>query len=172
MQFLSFTGYAFDYTDLGGQMKNNLITDKLMLLFKKVVNRETIAYAIAGVLTTIVNFASYEGLYRLGIPNLTANASAWVIAVTFAYIVNKRGVFLSQSKNVRDEATKISKFFGARIITLLVEQTGMYLFTERIQFNRLFVKACLAVIVIILNYLFSKLYIFNNTVKKEREQRN
>lgn len=154
-------------------MNHNSVMDKLILLFKKVVNRETIAYAIAGVLTTIVNFASYEGLYRLGVPNLTANAIAWVIAVTFAYIVNKRGVFLSRSTNAKDEASKISKFFGARIITLLVEQTGMYLFTELVHFNRLLVKACLAVIVIILNYVFSKLYIFNkNGVKKEQEQHN
>lgn len=154
-------------------MKHNTFVDKLMSLYKKVVNRETIAYAIAGVLTTIVNFVSYEGLYRLGVANLTANALAWVIAVTFAYIVNKRGVFLSQSENVKDEASKVSKFFGARIITLLVEQTGMYLFTELVHFNRLIVKACLAVIVIILNYIFSKLYIFNkNAVKKEQELHN
>jgi putative flippase GtrA len=134
---------------------------KLTALFYKIVNRETIAYIIAGVLTTIVNFVSYEGLYRLGIPNLTANALAWVIAVIFAYIVNKKNVFLSKSENVKEEAAKLSKFFGARLLTLVVEQTGMLLFTEILTFNRLIVKACLAVIVIILNYIFSKLYIFN-----------
>jgi putative flippase GtrA len=129
-------------------------------LFKKVVNRETIAYIIAGVLTTIVNFASYIGLYQIGIPNLTANALAWVIAVIFAYIVNKFNVFLSRSNSVKDEAVKVSMFFGARIVTLGVEQLGMYIFTERMVFPRLLVKAALAVIVIVLNYIFSKLYIF------------
>lgn len=144
--------------------------EKIKWLIKKVINRETIAYCIAGALTTIVNFVSYEGLYDLGVPNLTANALAWVIAVVFAYIVNKWNVFRSRSNNVKDEAAKVSKFFGARIITLLIEQTGMYLFTERIPFNRLLVKACLAVIVIILNYVFSKLYIFNNKYAGEQEQ--
>ncbi len=133
----------------------------IIRLIKKIVNRETIAYIIAGVLTTIVNFISYESLFRLGVKNLTANAIAWVIAVTFAYIVNKKQVFLSKSNSVNDEARKVSKFFGARLITLGVEQIGMYIFIDVLGFYRLLVKAVIAVIVIILNYLFSKIFIFN-----------
>lgn len=132
----------------------------IIRLIKKIVNRETIAYIIAGVLTTIVNFISYESLYRLGLTNLTANAIAWVIAVTFAYFVNKKQVFLSKSESVSDEARKMSKFFGARLITLGVEQAGMYIFVDVLGFYRLLVKAVIAVIVIILNYLFSKIFIF------------
>jgi len=142
-------------------MKKQILPMKYQGLFKKIVNRETITYVIAGVLTTIINFISYEGLYRLGIPNLTANAIAWVIAVTFAYIVNKKNVFVSKSDTIKDETVKITKFYGARIVTLVVEQLGMYIFIERLGFYRLLVKAALAVIVIILNYIFSKIYIFN-----------
>lgn len=58
-------------------------------IYKQVVNRETIIYGIVGGFTTIVNFVSYEGLYRLELSNMTANWIAWIIAVTFAYIVNK-----------------------------------------------------------------------------------
>ncbi len=151
-------------------MNKSTLPSKLEGLFKKVVNRETITYAVAGVMTTIVNFASYEGLFRLGVPNLTANALAWFIAVTFAYIVNKINVFRSRSTGMKDEASKITKFFGARVITLLVEQSGMFIFTELMNFPRLLVKACLAVIVIVLNYLFSKLYIFNQAEKKQMKQ--
>jgi len=146
-------------------MKSDTIMTKLIRLFRKVVNRETIAYGIAGILTTIVNFASYESLYQLGVPNLTANALAWVIAVTFAYIVNKKNVFLSKSDTVKDEASKLSKFFGARLVTLGVEQLGMYIFVNRLGFYRLIVKAFIAIIVIILNYVFSKLFIFNKNDK-------
>jgi len=142
-------------------MKKETLT-KYNEFLGKIINRETITYGIAGALTTIVNFASYEGLYRVGIPNLTANALAWVIAVTFAYIVNKRNVFVSKSNSIKDEAAKITKFYGARIVTLGVEQLGMYIFIERMGFHRLLVKASLAIIVIILNYIFSKLYIFKN----------
>ncbi len=133
----------------------------IIKLINKIVNRETIAYIIAGVLTTVVNFISYESLYRLGLKNLTANAIAWVIAVTFAYFVNKKQVFLSKSKSLADEARKMSKFFGARLITLGVEQAGMYLFIDVLGFHRLIVKAVIAVVVIVLNYLFSKIFIFN-----------
>ncbi len=132
----------------------------IIKIIKKIINRETIAYIIAGVLTTIVNFISYEGLYRLGLANLTANAIAWVIAVTFAYIVNKKQVFLSKSDSTTEEARKMSKFFGARLITLGVEQAGMYIFIDIFGFYRLMVKAVIAVIVIILNYLFSKIFVF------------
>lgn len=142
-------------------MNQDTKMNKIVELLKKVVNRETIAYTVAGVLTTVVNFLSYEGLYRLGIPNLTANAIAWVIAVAFAYIVNKNNVFQSKSDNVKDEASKISKFVGARLITFVVEEGGMFLFVNVLGFYRLIVKAILAVVVIILNYILSKLYIFN-----------
>lgn len=142
-------------------MLREIENSKSSELMKKVINRETIVYIIAGVLTTIVNFISYEGLYRLGFSNLTANGIAWVIAVTFAYIVNKKSVFLSKSESVADEASKLTKFFGARLVTLGVEQLGMYVFINRLGFYRLLVKACLAVIVIVINYLFSKLYIFS-----------
>ncbi len=148
--------------------KGTLMT-RIEWLFKKIVNRETITYAIAGIMTTIVNFASYEGFYRLGIPNLTANALAWVVAVSFAYIVNKVNVFRSRSNELKDEASKVTKFFGARVITLLIEQAGMFLFTELLGFPRLMVKAGLAVIVITLNYLFSKFYIFNRKQEENKE---
>lgn len=147
-------------------MDNKLFHIKIKKLWQLVVNRETVSYIIAGVLTTVVNFASYEGLYRLGLSNLWANGWAWVIAVTFAYIVNKRNVFMSKSSGMKEEASKLTKFFGARLITLGVEQSGMYIFVDRLGIYRLLVKACLAVIVIILNYIFSKLYIFNKSREK------
>ena len=147
-------------------MGKNSLKSIIRKLWQISVNRETISYIIAGVLTTVVNFSSYEGLYRLGLSNLWANGLAWVIAVTFAYIVNKRGVFMAKSSGVKDEASKLTKFFGARLVTLGVEQLGMYIFVNRLGFYRLLVKASLSVIVIILNYIFSKLYIFN----RNREQ--
>ncbi len=138
----------------------DFIRDKVKWLFQTLVNRETITYAIAGTLTTIVNFVSLELLCRVGIPTLTANAIAWVIAVTFAYLVNKINVFQSKSEGAKDEAMKVTKFFGLRLITLGIEQLGMLIFVVWLGFYRLLVKAFLAVIVIVLNYVFSKLLIF------------
>lgn len=143
-------------------MKNLLNNIRTHSLYKRVVNRETISYVIFGLLTTIVNFVSYEGLYRLGMTNLTANWLAWVIAVTFAYIVNKWSVFRSKSNSAKTEITKMLKFYGARLVSLGVEQLGMLVFVEKLGIYRWLVKGALSIIVIIINYIFSKLYIFNS----------
>lgn len=139
--------------------------ERMIKLVKKLIsfffNREIVNYAIAGVLTTIVNFTSYHLLCNiLKIPNLISNIIAWVLAVTFAYIVNKTLVFLSKSSSKMEEAQKITKFFGARLVSLGVEELGLYLFVDRLHFPNLYVKAALAIIVIIINYIFSKQYIF------------
>jgi len=139
--------------------------EKMKKLIGKIINRETISYVIAGICTTLVNLLSYEALYRLGLSNLVANGMAWVIAVTFAYLVNKWNVFRSRSVSSRDETIKIAKFFGARIVTLGIEQAGMYLFVEVLGIYRWLVKGTLAVIVIAVNYIFSKFYIFRNRKK-------
>lgn len=148
-----------------------MILDEKKSLVKRVldklINRETITYMIAGGLTTAVNFISYESLYQIGLPNLTANAWAWVIAVTFAYIVNKISVFRAKSSGILEELLNIAKFFAARLITLGIEQSGMYYFVEQLGLHRLMVKASLAVIVIVLNYIFSKLFIFGKSQDKK-----
>lgn len=138
---------------------------KLLQLF---INRETIAYGIAGVLTTIVNFVSLEMFCRMGFPTLTSNTIAWVIAVTFAYIVNKINVFRSESYDAKDEASKITKFFGLRLITLAIEQVGLLIFVVWLGFYRLLIKAFLAIFVIILNYIFSKIFIFHKNVTEKK----
>ncbi|MDF2542135.1 MAG: GtrA family protein [Herbinix sp.] len=140
-------------------MKDKSLIIKLM---EKIFSREFIMYGIAGVLTTIVNFISYHLLCNiLLIPNLISNIIAWVFAVSFAYVINNRMVFLAMEDDKKKEAIKITKFFSARLITLGVEELGLLIFVDFMGFYNLLVKACLAVIVIILNYIFSKLYIFN-----------
>lgn len=139
---------------------------KLDKIFKvywdKYVNRETITYAIAGVLTTVVNYFSYYLFCKIiGIETLIANVIAWVIAVVFAYIINDKWVFQSLKVSMRNEIEKIMKFFGARIFSLIVEEAGLLLFVSILGWNDLIVKAALAVVVIIMNYFFSKLFIFN-----------
>lgn len=136
-------------------------------LFIKYINRETISYGLAGLLTTLVNFISYELLYQIGLSNLLSNGLAWFIAVTFAYIANKWKVFRSRSESTRDETVKLVKFFAARGLTLGLEQLGMYILVELLGINRWIIKGSLGILVIILNYIFSKLYIFNTNNHKE-----
>lgn len=131
-------------------------------IWNKTVNRETITYAIAGALTTLVNYGAYYIFCnKIGIENLIANIIAWIIAVIFAYIVNDIWVFRAHKENIWLEAVKVAKFFGARLLSLAVEEAGLFVFVDLLTWNNLAVKAVLAIIVIILNYFFSKLYIFN-----------
>ncbi|GAA4298246.1 GtrA family protein [Anaerocolumna aminovalerica] len=134
--------------------------------WSKFVNRETITYTFAGIMTTIVNFIFYYILCNiLEVENLMANTIAWLAAVSFAYIVNALWVFQSEKEDILKECIKITKFFGARILSFLVEQMGMFLFVDKLKCNNLVVKALLMVVVIVLNYLFSKIYIFRKQDK-------
>lgn len=139
-------------------------------LWKLFVNRETITYGIAGVSTTVVNFIAYHLFCNvLGIPNLIANAIAWVIAVSFAYVVNARWVFLDKQEDVTGESKKIAKFFGARVVTFGVEELGMFILVDLLKGNNLIMKAIVAVLVIILNYIFSKLFVFTKKNKGDQK---
>lgn len=130
-------------------------------LWKLFVNRETITYGIAGVSTTVVNFIAYHLFCNvLGIPNLVANAIAWVIAVSFAYVVNARWVFQDKQEDAAGESKKIVKFFSARLVTFGVEELGMFILVDLLHGPNMIMKAVVAVLVIILNYIFSKLFVF------------
>lgn len=137
-------------------------------LWKLFVNRETITYGIAGVSTTVVNFIAYHLFCNiLGIPNLIANAIAWVIAVAFAYVVNARWVFQDKQEDAAGESKKIVKFFSARLVTFGVEELGMFLLVDLLHGPNMIMKAIVAVLVIILNYIFSKLFVFTKKNKEE-----
>ncbi len=137
--------------------------------------KEIITYIIFGILTTLVNFFAFwlftkifgEELY------LVNNAIAWVVGVVFAYITNKLFVFESKSWNLKLITKEITGFLGARIFSFLVEEGGMFLFISVLGLGektltllgftitgQFIVKILLAVIVVILNYVFSKFIIF------------
>jgi putative flippase GtrA len=140
--------------------------------------KELITYVIFGVLTTVVNFFAFwlftkifgEAFY------LVNNAIAWVVGVVFAYITNKLFVFESKSWDLKVIAKEITGFLGARIFSFLVEEGGMLLFISVLGFGekslsvlgititgQFVVKILLAVIVVVLNYVFSKFFIFTSS---------
>ena len=133
----------------------------LKKMWKKYVNRETITYLVAGVLTTVINFIAYYWFCNiLHIENLIANAIAWVVAVAFAYIVNARWVFLEKFTSWKTEVENICKFTGARILTFVIEEIGMFVLVDVLHGPNMIMKALIAVLVVILNYVFSKIFIF------------
>ncbi|MDE6875673.1 MAG: GtrA family protein [Lachnospiraceae bacterium] len=125
------------------------------------MTREVITYLISGVLTTLVNWVLYWlFVEKIGMEELSGNALDWVLTVAFAYVVNAFWVFDSKFTGWQAEGRKIFKFYAARFLTFLVEEGGILIFVKQLKWNGLIVKAALAVIVIILNYVFSKLFVF------------
>jgi len=123
--------------------------------------RELILYLICGVIVTIVNFVAYWICYTLcGIPNLISNAIAWVLAVLVAYVSNKIWVFESKSWELSLVLSEAGKFIGGRAITGLLEEVMMGIGVDILGFDGMLIKIISSIIVVVLNYVLSKLIIF------------
>nr|WP_207747841.1 GtrA family protein [Clostridium sp. D33t1_170424_F3] len=122
-----------------------------------------VLYITFGVLTTAVNILSF-GLLRdvLHWELLTANTLAWVLSVAFAFVTNKLFVFQSKSFAARTLWREVASFAGARLLSLGVDTAGMWLLVRLLSWNDWLAKVIMNVIVIVLNYVFSKLFVFKD----------
>lgn len=134
---------------------------KIVDLFKKY--KEVIMYLIFGVLTTVVSLVSYYLLTitilnpENGFQLLIANIISWILSVAFAYITNRKYVFDSKSNNYLKE---ITSFVGGRVATLLMDVLIMFVFVTFLHFNDKLFKLISQAIVIVANYIISKLFVF------------
>ena len=123
--------------------------------------RSIILYVVFGAMTTLVNMAAYWLCYNvIGIPNVPSTIIAWVLAVAFAFITNKLWVFDSPSFDAQTLKHEIPTFFGARLATGVLDVAIMYLAVDLMHWNPTFWKFVSNVLVIIINYVASKLVIF------------
>ena len=132
-------------------------------LFKKYWQkyRELILYVFFGVLTTLVNWAAYWLL--VDVLHIHYMASAFfsrVLAILFAYITNRRWVFESTTRGGRAVAIEMAKFFGARALSLVMDMLVMYVGVDLLLANDKLVKVISSVLVVVANYIFSKLFVF------------
>lgn len=129
--------------------------------------REQISYLFFGVLTTVVNWIVYAVLMLIPAMQVeVANAVAGVVAILFAYVTNRIFVFESTSKNKKDIFMEFLRFLGGRAVTFVIEVVGVpglyYLGLNQGIFGieGAFAKIIVSVVVIVLNYVFSKLFVF------------
>ena len=125
--------------------------------------KEIISYFIFGVLTTVVSLGVYyicvytflnpENVVQLQI----ANIISWVAGVAFAYVTNRKFVFESKEENKLKEA---GKFVTSRITTLLMDMAIMFIGVTLCKFNDKIIKLISQVVVIVMNYLLSKIIVF------------
>lgn len=141
--------------------------------------KELIVYGVFGVGTTLVNFIIYK-LFNVILGEkyyLLSNIVAWLVSVIFAYVTNKLFVFESKSWEIKLVAKEVSSFFAARIFSFVIEEAGLFLLVDMLKMKEITIeisgialggnmiaKVFLAVIVVVLNYFFSKLVVFK---KKE-----
>lgn len=124
-------------------------------------HREKILYVVFGALTTAVNTAVYWlCAHPLGMPVLPGTIIAWFLAVLFAYITNRVWVFRSQATARNEILREAVSFYLCRLATGVLDWVLMYFLVDRLHWNDLWVKIGVNVLVIILNYVASKLLIF------------
>ncbi len=139
---------------------------KIKILLQK--NKELLKYAVFGVATTAVNFAVYSALvlFCAGIGVTLANLISWICAVVFAFFTNKLFVFESKSFKIKTLLPEAAGFLGARVASGVIEVflpeflMGLGLDAVFFGIEGLLAKALVSILVIILNYVFSKLVIF------------
>ena len=126
---------------------------------------EIINYIIVGGLTTVVSLLSF---YIVRIFILTndsqidiqiANIISWFLSVLFAFITNKKYVFKSNEKG-KEKLKEMIKFYLSRVTTLFIEMLTMWILTDLINIDDKIAKLIVQVILVILNYVFSKLFVF------------
>lgn len=160
---------GFFLADVGrknGKESVKEVKSMIKKIWNLVTDREIITYVIAGVMTTLVNFiASFLGYDCMHWNENLVTVLAWIVAVVFAYVVNKFWVFLEKKGEAVKEAVKFGKFVAGRLFTLAVEWFGIFLFVTTLEIPFWPVKLVLAVVVTILNYVISKLFVFTKKLQ-------
>ena len=138
------------------------ISPKLGALCEKLWNNtELVSYLFVGVATTVVNYVVYYIATRLlSMGVMPGTWTAWVVAVAFGYVANKAFVFHTHCDSVLSLLREAGSFFAMRLVSLGMETVLMYLTVTVLGLNDLVMKLIVNIVVITLNYVFSKLFIF------------
>lgn len=125
--------------------------------------KELILYTIFGNMTFVISIGSYA-LFNIafGINELIANALAWVFAVLFSYVTNKKWVFKAPTPTKTEFFVQMFAFFSGRFMTLIIEEAIIFVFITLLAYPSMWVKLAAQVVVVILNYVISKLFVFRD----------
>lgn len=125
--------------------------------------REILLYLIFGGLTTMVSYLVYLPCYNLwGCTAALSNALSWIASVAFAFVTNKPFVFKSRDWSAGTVLRELAKFVGARLGSGLTETGLLLIFVDLLHFNGNVCKIATSVLVVVFNYVASKLLVFRN----------
>lgn len=135
--------------------------------------KEYVLYILFGVITTIVNYAVYAlCFYPLSLSGGVSNIIAWIAAVIVAYVTNKIWVFESKSWKIKIFAREFGEFALGRLATGFLETVVIAIFVDRLGGNGLIWKIITSLVVMVLNYLVSKLIVFRKKKKTGEKDEN
>lgn len=138
----------------------------LKKIWRKLMSREVISYLIFGVLTTLVNWVFYGSMVKTGIDYRIATAAAWVVSVLFAYVVNKIFVFQSYDMHLDYVIKEVISFTACRVVSGVMELVLMVIMVSWLNMDEYVSKVLVSVVVVVANYVFSKLFIFRKSEEK------
>ena len=140
----------------------NLIK-KMLELYKEPKYKSVVNYIFFGVGTTLVNFVTYA-IYYYGMEVMPANLISITLSILFAYFVNAKYVFNSKAVGFKKVFYELSKFFTARLTTLVIEVFGVELFIY-VGMNAYLAKFIIQFVVLVANYVISKFLVFTKEKK-------
>lgn len=127
---------------------------------RKLIACEAVQYIIYGILTTLINIVTYMFLTRIGINYIISNVIAFIISIIFAFITNKVCVFKSYTWEKVIVLRESITFISARISTFIIDMVLMIIFIEYMNINNFIAKVIVNIVVIVINYIISKLIVF------------
>lgn len=140
----------------------------MVKLIRRLFESSVIRYIFFGGCTTLVNLISFYILRRAGVQLTVANIISIILAILFAYVVNSKFVFQDKCETLKDHIRPFLKFISARAVTMVIEVGGVWLLVEVLGMNDMVGKFLTQFIVLALNYIFSKFFIF--TTGKQKAQ--
>ena len=133
--------------------------NKIRFLIRK--HYDILAYLFFGVLTTVINYIVYLPCYNLlHLSASISNVIAWVAAVAFAYVTNKPFVFKSHDWSRKTVVPELTKFVGSRVFSGVLETVIIFVTVDLLSWNGNVMKLVTSVLVVVLNYVASKLVVF------------
>ena len=138
-------------------------------LIKKLYASSVVRYVFFGGCTTLVNLISFYVLRKLRVGLNIANVISIILAILFAYVVNSRFVFQDKCQTLADHIRPFCKFISARLMTMVIEVGDVWLLVAKLGMNDMVGKFATQFIVLILNYVFSKFFVFTTGKKNSKE---
>ena len=138
-------------------------------LIKKLYASSVVRYVFFGGCTTLVNLISFYVLRKLRVGLNIANVISIILAILFAYVVNSRFVFQDKCETLADHIRPFCKFISARLMTMVIEVGGVWLLVAKLGMNDMIGKFATQFIVLILNYVFSKFFVFTTGKRNSKE---